>query len=375
MVEKQINSLEMRKINRNRVFMLLYRNGSMSKQQITQTLNLSYPTVLQNLKELHGRGLVCESGSIASSGGRKARSISFNPTSRLSLGIDITRNHLSMVIVDLGANILAKSRERLVFQNNREYFSAIGQQINRMLSEHHILPDTVMGAGISVPGLLSQDSMQIEYAPVLNFTNGRIDAFAEFIPFPCRLINDATSAAIAECWNKNNISTMVYLSLSNSVGGAIYLNESFYVGLNLRSAEFGHMTIVPNGRPCYCGQRGCVDPYCNANMLSDNYDGNLRHFFELIDQGDSVACAMWNEYLHYLSLTINNLRMAFDCPVVLGGYIGSYMEPYIGRLREMVSARNSFEPNGSYLEVCQYKTEASAVGAALMYVKTFIDDI
>jgi hypothetical protein len=67
--------------------------------------------------------------------------------------------------------------------------------------------------------------------------------------------------------------------------------------------------------------------------------------------------------------------MLYDCNVIVGGCAGAYMDEYIGRLREMVSRRNTFEADGTYLHVCRYKLEATAVGAALMLVRDFIDSV
>ncbi len=233
----------------------------------------------------------------------------------------------------------------------------------------------ILGVGISVPGLISEDRQWVSYASILGFSGGSLNNFSEFIAYPCIFSNDASAAALAELWNCDGNDNVVYLSLSNSVGGAISLGKTFYPGDNQRSAEFGHMTIIPKGKRCYCGQYGCVDSYCNASILSDTTNGNLADFFEKVDVGSAEHQAVWKKYLYYLSLAVNNLRMVFDCRVILGGYVGSYMSGHIEYLRKQVSLRNSFEEDGSYLEVCRYKRESSAVGAALQHIEPFINNI
>ena len=64
-----------------------------------------------------------------------------------------------------------------------------------------------------------------------------------------------------------------------------------------------------------------------------------------------------------------------DCDVVLGGYVGGYMEKYLDELRRMVSERSTFETDGSFIKTCFFKHESSAVGAALYFVDKFIDEI
>ena len=97
---------------------------------------------------------------------------------------------------------------------------------------------------------------------------------------------------------------MVYLSLSNTVGGAVvyqsdrgnvysrdgYLKDvsSMHLGNNWRSGEFGHMVIHPEGRKCYCRKKGCVDAYCSALRLADMEDGILENFFVHLEEGLSL---------------------------------------------------------------------------------------
>ena len=57
------------------------------------------------------------------------------------------------------------------------------------------------------------------------------------------------------------------------------MNNEIYYGDRMHSGEFGHMTLEINGRQCYCGKKGCVDAYCNAQNLSNLTDGDLGRFF------------------------------------------------------------------------------------------------
>ena len=120
---------------------------------------------------------------------------------------------------------------------------------------------------------------------------------------------------------------------------------------------------------------GCVDAYCNAQNLSNLTDGDLGRFFELVDAGDERCKKEFRQYMQYLAVTINNLYDILDCDVVLGGYVGGYMEKYLDELRRMVSERSTFETDGSFIKTCFFKHESSAVGAALYFVDKFIDEI
>ena len=84
---------------------------------------------------------------------------------------------------------------------------------------------------------------------------------------------------------------------------------------------------------------------------------------------------IWDYYLDCLALTVNNLQVLFDSRVILGGYVGEYMEKYINDLKKRAAKLNFFENDGDYLDVCQYKTHSIAAGAALNFISKFIDSI
>lgn len=336
---------------------------------------MSLPTVTQNLKELQERDLIIETGLFESTGGRKAKAIAYNSVAKYAIGLDITRNHVGIVLIDLSGKVIKNLRMQYPFVNSKEYFERVGNFVKDFIDDCKIESSKILVVGIALPAILSADKQTVNYATIIDFNGGSVKSFSEFIPYPCILSNDANAAGFAELWDEGNIQNVVYLSLNNSVGGSIIIGKNIYSGQNQRSGEFGHMTIVPNGRTCYCGQKGCVDAYCSAKILSDSTNGNIAEFFRLLRLNSKIQKALWEEYVTHLAVTINNLRMLYDCNVILGGYAGAYMDEYIEYLRELVSRRNTFEVDGKYLHVCKYKLEATAVGAALQHVVSFINNV
>lgn len=369
------NSIEVKKINRNAVYKFLYKHDPISIQEISYSLKMSLPTVAQNLKELQERDLIIETGLFESTGGRKAKAIAYNCTAKYAVGLDVTRNHIGIVLIDLGGNVIKNVRIKYPFENSKEYFKGVGSFVNDFIDESKVDKSKILGVGIALPAILSYDGQTVNYATVIDFKGGSIKSFSEHIPYPCILSNDANAAGFAELWGEGDVQNVVYLSLNNSVGGSIIIGKNIYSGQNQRSGEFGHMTIVPNGHTCYCGQKGCVDAYCSAKILSDSTNGNIAEFFRLLRLNNEPQKTIWEEYVSHLVVAINNLRMLYDCNVILGGYAGAYMDEHIDYLRELVSKRNTFEVDGKYLHVCKYKLEATAVGAALQHVESFINNV
>ena len=368
------SNIELKKVNRNNIYKLICSSERIAKADIAGNLGISFPTVTQNLKELMGEGLVMENGDFKSTGGRKAKGLSAVWNAKAALGIDLTQNHISIVVVNLKGDVINSIRERLPFTDSDSYYEAVGTAALLLLASNGITHEKILGAGISVPAIVADDKKTIDYVSLVNIPADFYLKISEHIPFPCNLYNDSNAGGYAEQW-KLKSADMLYVSLSNSVGGAIISNHEIIHGKNQRSGEFGHMMLVPGGRKCYCGKLGCMDAYCAAHLLSDATEGSLEAFFEKVDAGEEKYLEIWNEYLEYLSCAIHNLRMCFDYDIVLGGYLGEYIGQRMERLKEKLQEKNMFEKATDYVKACYYTREAAAVGCALYYIEVFIDSI
>ncbi len=369
------SNIDVKRINRTNTMRSIFSCDRISQRELAAKLDISWPTVLQNVKELLVLGLVEEVGAFESTGGRKARAFAPVRDAHLAVGLDITQNHVSIVLVDLAGGLVRYSRMQKPFSMEDSYFQFLGEVVDHFIMESCIPREKILGVGISLPGIVDESGKLLARSHAIGLRDVPTSAFSRHIPWHCVFINDANAAGFAELRNQEDKRDTVYLSLSNSVGGAILLDGSLYMGDNQRSGEFGHHTLEPDGKLCYCGKRGCLDTYCSAKVLSNHTDGNLAVFFERVRAGDTVLCSIWEKYLDWLSVEVNNLRMTFDCDVIVGGYVGGYLEEFAEDLRKRLSKRNTFEPDATYLRVCRYKLEASAVGAALLQIEQFIGQL
>ena len=80
-----------------------------------------------------------------------------------------------------------------------------------------------------------------------------------------------------------------------------------------------------------------MDAYCSAKVLSALTGGNLALFFDGLRAGDRTLQAAWDEYLAHLAVAVNNLRMIFDCDVIVGGYVGGFLSEFGAPLRELLA--------------------------------------
>lgn len=374
-MEKRTANIEIKQRNRNNIYQLLRKHEGLSRQDIVNALQLSLPTVTQNLMELRQEGLVEECGSIGNTGGRRATAFSTVNDARTAIGVDITRNHITTVAVDLKGTIIAQTSSKVAFERSESYYRRLGEIVEETIRAGKLDRKKVLGVGIGVPGLITADNQTVFYGEILNFTGATCREFSQFIDIPTALFNDANAAGFAEMWTNPDIKSAFYIMLSNNVGGAIYNNHHQFCGEHMRAGEVGHIIIVPDGLQCYCGQRGCVDAYCAATVLSGLTDGDLKLFFERLRSGDEKARQLWSEYLRHLAKAVINVRMLFDFPIIIGGYVGEYIDEYLPELKSHIAGKNSFEKDADYIIPCRYKVESIATGAALNFIASFLDGI
>ena len=368
------SNMDVKRRNRSNTLRCILACDHVSQMELSQRLSLSWPTVLQNVKELSELGLIQEAGSYESTGGRKAKAYAPVRDAKLALGVDITRNHVSLVLVDLCGQVVRSVRKTCPFSLDDSYARRLGKLAEQFVQENRA-QDRLLGVGVSLPGIVDGDEGVLRRSHILGIQDVPTAFFGRYIPYPCHFLNDANAAGLAEVYGTLDAGDLVYLSLSNSVGGAILNGGALYTGDHLRAGEFGHTTLVPGGKPCYCGKEGCLDAYCSARVLAEQTGGGLADFFDHLRAGDPWLAKAWQEYLQYLAVAVNNLHMSFDCDVIVGGYVGAYLEEFGGPLRTMLEERNTFRRDASSLRFCRYKLEAAAVGAALMQVDQFIQNI
>lgn len=370
------SNMDIRKMNRNRIYRLIHSRGGITRPEIARSLSMSLPTVLLNMKALMDQGLVRESGSLESTGGRKAAVISIVDNARFGVGLDITRDRAAVVLVNLAGDVCSLREIPVPFSAGAAYAEKIGAAVDGMIAESGVDPARLAGAGISVPGILSADGAILPHSHVLDVSDYAFAPLDGRLGLACAHVNDANAAGIAEMWAAADPDRhFVYLSLSNSVGGALVWDGSPRLGDNRRSGEIGHMTLVPGGKKCYCGMKGCLDAYCNATVLARLTRGDVGKFFERLDGGDAKAAEAWNSYLDNLAVAVNSLRRIFDYDIVVGGYVGARIGGRLEDLRARAAARSTFNETGGYVKSCRQKTEASAVGAALVQIENFIGSV
>lgn len=367
--------VDVRRSNRNRIFRYICGQEKVSNPTISYDLKMSLPTVMQNTKELAGRGLISEVGELESTGGRRAKALAVVTDFRLAAGLEIEREHFTVVLTNLTGDILKSEDIALSFRNDPEYFRAVSDSVERFIDESGADRKRLLGIGIAVPGVLDPDRGLILSSHVLGVSDISFESVEHYFRYPCYFLNDANAGAYAEGLNSGPEENFCYLNLSESVGGGIYDRGELQYGDNFRCGDIGHMVLVPGGKDCYCGKHGCVDSYLSLRNLTDVSNGSVSVFFKMLESGSGEAVSAWDGYLSHLALLINNIHVLLDIDVVIGGTVGSHLGVRIADVRRKVLEMDPGLTDTMFVRSCSYHEDASALGAALYVVEDFVKAI
>ena len=220
-MKRSTSNQEVKKLNRNRVFRYVNSREETSMPEISAALSISGPTVLKIVNELKEEKLLREVGEFESTGGRKAKAIAAVRDVKYAIGLDITKNHVGIVYTDLSGKALKHERVRKPFKYSQTYLHEVAAIVRRFVEESRIPKKRILGMGISVPAIIDVQRDYITNSHALGIYDVPCEELTACMPYPCELLNDANAAAITESNRSRTCSNLVYLFLSNTVGGAI----------------------------------------------------------------------------------------------------------------------------------------------------------
>lgn len=377
MSEKGLTTINLKKINRSKVYQYIYKKKQTSKMQIVQELQMGLSTVSQNLNLLEEEGLIDRKGYFDSTGGRKAQAIQIVSDFRISIGIGILKNMFHITAIDLYGNAFYTDTVPCPYTNTEGYYKQLTDKILKFISKQHYDEKKILGISIATQGITSPDNSQVIYGDIMNNSGMKFSDFSRYLPYPCHLEHDSKSAAFLELWNHPELDSAVVFLLNRNMGGAIITGHQIHQGSFMHSGTIEHMCIEPNGPLCYCGHRGCLETYCSANSLEQATGMTVKEFFPILREKSSPHLTqIWEDYLKHLAFAIRNLNMVVDSPIIISGYLASYFTAEdIAYLLEYINAFSPFPLDKTQILVGTHGQYTPAIGAALFYVEQFIRNV
>ena len=275
---------ELRRTNRSLALWELYLRGALSRQQIGTGGGFSLATVSNVVGELIDEGLVIEVGLEDSNGGRPRALVQINPRFGYVIGVDIGETSFLVELFDLGMHVLASHRSMTVLTRleAQDAVSHVAEGIGLVLRDSGVDAGQVLGVGVGVPGLVEHraDGVVV-HGQSVGWNAVPIEALLrERAGMPVVVDNGAMALGQAESWfgAARGVDHAVIALLGIGVGTGIVSHRELYRGATTSAGEWGHTTIVVDGRSCRCGARGCLEAYVGGAAQSDRPEPRCRRW-------------------------------------------------------------------------------------------------
>ena len=362
--------------NRQQVIEHIYRHKRTSKQDIMRELNMSLPTITQNLRSLEEERLIRRSGFLQSTGGRKPQVYAFNNRTRLAIGVRMNSKEIIVCAVDLYGTCFKRATGRLAYAHSEAYYHRVAQFINQFIDSLHVEHQTILGVAFSLQGIVSSDGSTITFGKILGNTGLSINMFASRIDYPCIFIHDSDASAMAELRLTPNITDALCLYLDTHMGGAVIIDGKLRQGNAMKNGTIEHMTMVPDGKTCYCGRKGCLDAYCSGHALLEYRDEDPEDFFNQVRDDEYLHRRIFNIFMDNLAHAIKNMRTVLDCDVIVGGQVGQFFTvDDMVELKSRIRMLDSFPDSSFRLRKSVCIPDQCVVGAALVFVDAFVNEL
>jgi glucokinase len=300
-----------------------------------------------------------------------------------AIGVDLGGTNLRAAAVDHSGRMLDKIAGATNFTEGREaVLDDIVAAIQKLRDKHG--PAGLAGIGVGVPGFIrmkegfitnSNNLPYLENFPVRDEISRRLGTVVI-------LENDANAAALGEKWigAGHDVDDLVLLTLGTGIGGGIISGGRVLRGFVGMAGELGHMTVVPNGNPCGCGNQGCLEKHASATAITAM--ARLMHLGDSLTSKDiddlarqhsengEKARAIWRVMGESLGIALATLVNTFNFPLYLlsGGMLPAweFFAPHM--LRTMENRSFTYRATKSETRIAQATlgNEAGLFGAAYL---------
>ncbi len=315
-----------RPYNRRIVLESIRLLGPTTRGDIATRVGLTVQTVSTIVRELEEQGLILSVKEEPRGRGIPPSTLTINPDGGLSIGIHITPLFIEAALVNLLGDVV-DSRHRVALNPiPDDAFALIEEMISELKAG--LRGGRLLGAGLALPGPFDVESMSfVGSTTMIGWKNVDIRRrLADATGLPAFFENDMAAAALGEQLYGlgQQLSDYYYLFFSVGLGGAMMHDGLVMRGAWGNAGEIGHMPAVPDGEPCPCGNRGCLERYLSLDAF------NRRGLSEA-DWVREIAPIFRN--------TIRTIENLFDPETVVIG--GLAPQPLIDELASLVDGLNS----------------------------------
>lgn len=364
-----------RDINSHFILESILLDGPVSRAALAKKSGLAKATVSAIVLELLKKRLILEIGNDDTSMGRKPILLTFNADCGHVLSMDISAHTISVMTSNLrGQNCRLKLYPHEADRD--EILPLLISIIKEQLQGLEETPFGLVGIGLGIHGTVYQNEVTFSpYAPYENLPF--CSALEQAFQVPVYLENEANLSVIGEHTFCYHVPNLLGISIHAGIGTGIIIQNALYKGCNGNAGEFGHTIIELDGRPCPCGNRGCLEQYASQRAILQQYQklpgkagSTIDDFVAACSHHEPEALALLEDFVRYMSIAINNILNSFNPDmIVINSLFTSYFPEVLihiqSRLKNRMRAHCRLVPSG-------LQDASILLGAACVCIQNFL---
>ncbi|GHH99399.1 ROK family glucokinase [Neobacillus kokaensis] len=309
------------------------------------------------------------------------------------IGIDIGGTYVKIGIINLNGEILSKWEIETNKQDQgrhiiHDIWTSIQQNVTAFELEHSIL-----GIGIGVPGVVDGTQGKVLGAVNIGWKNYELKKlFEEITNLPIHVENDANTAALGEYWrDAEKQDDTIVVTLGTGIGSGVITDGKILHGHKGLAGEIGHFVVNPNGHPCNCGRRGCLETVASATgivreammVVEQEPAGSLamlykkegrltaKDVFDLAKEGHVHSMRIIQQLNDELGLALANVATIVNpAKILIGGGVSKAGDDFLKGIRASFK-KHAIEWIGdnTKIELASLGNDAGIIGAAYLIRK------
>ncbi|WP_313354918.1 ROK family transcriptional regulator [Microbacterium sp.] len=382
-----------RRTHEDRVLHVLREHGALTRAELADRIGLSRTTLSEITASLLSRGLIAVDRSAApiAGRGRPAQTLRLDPVAGLYLGVDFRHRAVQVVIANAAREIIASdglaysdpaeaSDQRPDWvQRSRVAFDLI----DRMATAGGVHLRGVLGIAVGLPGPFPPRIPRPHDAPIAEARRELADTvrseFAQRFGIDVVLDNNTRLAALAEAaWRPSEaVADLLYVRLSDGVGGGLVVDGRLVAGSTGFAGELGHLRVAGADGECRCGKRGCLETVASihAVLVACAQAGVAVESLDEVEsaaaKGDPSVLAVLRAVGSAVGQVLGSLAVALNPrEIVIGGEVALASDVLIDQIVETVTYE--LLPVGRYgprIRRTSLRHEAGAIGGIIALLR------
>ncbi|KAA9022524.1 ROK family transcriptional regulator [Niallia endozanthoxylica] len=368
-----------KKINRSFIIKEIIKEGMISRADLSKVTALTRATISAQVADLLEEGLIIETMLEHNAVGRKPIMLSLNAQAGYALGIDLDYGKISFSLSDLLGQPVHSTFIEINTTEYPEILQILLKQIKKYKDKYTDSRYGIVGVGISIHGLVAKDEI-VHFVPKLGWNEIDLkNDLEKEINIDVYIENNANLSSFAErVFFHHETDNLLCATLYSGIGLGMMMKDDFFRGHDGFAGEAGHMIVVPEGRACKCGNKGCWEKYASEYGIFE-YLAETRqikklgyeHIQKWLDRGDEEVTELMEQFIYYLSVGLNNLINMYNPAVLV--LDSELLRMYPDALEKIKGNLHSTISHYRELTISSIGKKSCVLGACALVIKHFLD--